>query len=102
MKKKQIQKCFSEVKVFFLVVVLLGFFGLSLHAQEREITGQVVDEQGVPLVGASVIQKGTNNGAQTDFDGNFSIIYAMRATFSSYLSLVLRRLKRHYHNKIIL
>tara|TARA_R110002096_G_scaffold234356_11_gene424419 strand:- start:2787 stop:5879 length:3093 start_codon:yes stop_codon:yes gene_type:complete len=60
-------------KGVFLVVVLLGFFGLSLHAQEREITGQVVDEQGVPLVGASVIQKGTNNGAQTDFDGNFSI-----------------------------
>jgi len=37
------------------------------------INGTVTDENGQPLPGASVIEKGTNNGTQTDFDGNFEI-----------------------------
>ncbi|SNZ00470.1 SusC/RagA family TonB-linked outer membrane protein [Flagellimonas pacifica] len=41
--------------------------------QDQAITGQVVDEDGQPLPGATVIEKGTNNGTQTDFDGNYSI-----------------------------
>jgi TonB-linked SusC/RagA family outer membrane protein len=41
--------------------------------QEREITGTVVDSSGTPLLGASVIIKGTSQGTATDFDGNFKI-----------------------------
>ncbi|WP_405380823.1 SusC/RagA family TonB-linked outer membrane protein [Maribacter sp. LLG6340-A2] len=41
--------------------------------QIQTITGSVTDEKGVPLPGASVLEKGTLNGTQTDFDGNFSI-----------------------------
>ncbi|MEL7271376.1 MAG: TonB-dependent receptor [Bacteroidota bacterium] len=37
------------------------------------VTGTVNDEEGVPLPGANVIEKGTTNGTQTDFDGNFSL-----------------------------
>ncbi len=37
------------------------------------VTGQITDENGVPLAGASVLEKGTGNGTITDFDGNFSI-----------------------------
>jgi len=37
------------------------------------VTGQVTDENGVPLPGASVMEKGKNNGTITDFDGNYSI-----------------------------
>ncbi|BFP40137.1 TonB-dependent receptor [Flavobacteriaceae bacterium GF1] len=40
---------------------------------QQTITGTVVDDAGVPLPGATVIEKGTSNGAQTDFDGNFSL-----------------------------
>ena len=36
------------------------------------VTGTVVDKSGEPVIGASVIQKGTSNGAITDLDGNFS------------------------------
>ncbi len=42
-------------------------------AQERTITGTVVDEDGLPLPGVTVLIKGTNTGTQTDFDGNYSI-----------------------------
>ncbi|MBD0777374.1 TonB-dependent receptor [Maribacter sp. ANRC-HE7] len=41
--------------------------------QEGVIKGLVVDSDGNPLPGATVIEKGTNNGTTTDFDGNFSL-----------------------------
>ena len=37
------------------------------------ITGNVTDIDGEPLVGANIIEKGTTNGTQTDFDGNYSL-----------------------------
>ncbi len=40
---------------------------------QNTVTGTVVDFQGMPLLGANVLVKGTTVGAQTDFDGNFSI-----------------------------
>lgn len=41
--------------------------------QMKTIQGKVSDSQGEPLIGASVIAKGTNNGVTTDIDGNFRI-----------------------------
>ena len=41
--------------------------------QELQISGLVVDKDGSPLPGASVLEKGTINGTVTDFDGNFSL-----------------------------
>ena len=41
--------------------------------QERSISGQVLDAFGESVIGANVIEKGTNNGTVTDIDGNFSI-----------------------------
>ena len=40
--------------------------------QTKQATGQVSDSQG-PLIGATVMEKGTNNGTVTDFNGNFSL-----------------------------
>lgn len=40
--------------------------------QAKKITGTVVDAMG-PVIGASVVVKGTTNGVATDFDGNFSL-----------------------------
>ncbi|MGI9550519.1 MAG: carboxypeptidase-like regulatory domain-containing protein, partial [Aurantibacter sp.] len=41
--------------------------------QDHTITGTITDENGTPLVGANILEKGTLNGTQTDFDGNFTI-----------------------------
>ena len=41
--------------------------------QGKVVTGTVVDEAGIPVIGANVIQKGTTNGVITDLDGNFSL-----------------------------
>lgn len=39
--------------------------------QQRTIKGVVLDEAGIPIIGANVVQKGTTNGVITDLDGNF-------------------------------
>jgi TonB-linked SusC/RagA family outer membrane protein len=41
--------------------------------QQAEIIGTVADQDGTPLPGASILEKGTTNGTQSDFDGNFVI-----------------------------
>ena len=56
------------------VIALSLLVGATLSAQERvTLTGQVVDDYNEPLIGAGVVQQGTNNGAITDLDGNYTI-----------------------------
>ncbi len=61
---------------------LLSFLALMLctamYAQ-TEITGTVVDDFGEGVIGATVKEKGTGNGAVTDFDGNFKVKVAKGA-----------------------
>ena len=45
---------------------------LEAVQQAKKITGTVVDSEG-PIIGATVMEKGTSNGAVTDLDGNFTI-----------------------------
>ncbi|SHJ25633.1 TonB-dependent receptor [Pseudozobellia thermophila] len=59
------------MKNLFLTFYLLVLGGLGLAS--AQITGTVLDEDGAPLPGASVVVKGTTTGSTTDFDGNFSI-----------------------------
>ena len=40
---------------------------------QTTVTGTVTDSNGVPLPGANVVEKGTTNGVQTDFDGNYAL-----------------------------
>ena len=47
--------------------------------QTQQATGHVEDSQG-PLIGATVMEKGTNNGTVTDFEGNFSLSVKPGAT----------------------
>ncbi len=62
--------------IFAFGRLLLVFFGLlaatSLMAQ-RTVSGTVKDADGAPIVGASVIVKGTSNGTVTDLDGKYSL-----------------------------
>ena len=50
----------------------------SLQSQQNngkfKITGNVTDNNGEPIIGASVVVNGTKNGTVTDIDGNFSIV----------------------------
>ncbi|MEO5788930.1 MAG: TonB-dependent receptor [Gelidibacter sp.] len=50
--------------------------GESPIKPQHEIKGNVTDNYGAGLPGASVVEKGTTNGVQTDFDGNFTLSVA--------------------------
>ena len=41
--------------------------------QAQTVKGTVTDSSGEPIIGATVLEKGTKNAAVTDFDGNYSI-----------------------------
>jgi hypothetical protein len=41
--------------------------------QQKNITGQVNDENGLPLPGVTILEKGSKNATLTDFDGKFTL-----------------------------
>ena len=57
--------------VRYALVSMLLFYCAALQAQS--VTGNVKDSMGEPVIGATVMEKGTKNGTVTDFDGNFTI-----------------------------
>ncbi len=62
--------------------------------QTSTVTGQVLDENGDPLIGATVNVKGTNVATATDFDGRFSISAPQGSTLAvSYLGYYARNVR---------
>ena len=56
-----------------IVAFLLAFTVSIISYSQVTFSGKVVDENSVPLPGASVVVKGGSTGVATDFDGNFEI-----------------------------
>ncbi|MBA2744998.1 MAG: SusC/RagA family TonB-linked outer membrane protein, partial [Flavisolibacter sp.] len=56
-----------------LLLGLLMFFALTSIAQQRTVTGVIMDDKGVPLSGVSVTVKGTTTGTITSSNGAFSL-----------------------------
>lgn len=63
-----------KINYKYLCLMALITLSTSLFSQEMTVSGTVTDDQGIPLLGANVIVKGTTRGVQTDFDGNYSIL----------------------------
>lgn len=60
-------------KKLCLLMLLLMSCHLNMLAQDKTITGVVLDKTGESIIGASVLVKGTTNGTITDVDGNFTL-----------------------------
>lgn len=93
------QRRFSQ---FLLLMLLVPGGGLAFANSHREATsnalsalqqtgkittkGSIVDAKGEPLIGVSILEKGTTNGTITDFDGNFTLQVSPNATIEfSYI-----------------
>ncbi|WP_287677004.1 TonB-dependent receptor [Bacteroides sp.] len=72
----------SYSKVMQLVLLLSFMCPILGFAQNIEITGTVLDGSKMPIIGASVLEKGTTNGIITDFDGNFNLSVSPNGTLS--------------------
>lgn len=67
-----------KLRFFYFLCLLCT---LTAWAQDAaQVNGTVTDETGMPVPGASVLEKGTNNGTTTDIDGKFTINVAPTAT----------------------
>ena len=70
--------------------------------QTRQASGHVTDSQG-PLIGATVMEKGTTNGTVTDFGGNFTLNVKPGATLViSYVGYETQEVKESSHVSVIL
>ena len=94
---------------YCLSLVLLALFGMAIPysvnaaenvpssqstQQAKKITGKVVDAAGEPIIGASVLVKGSGTGAVTDIDGRFSVEAPVGSTlevsFIGYKSVTIK------------
>lgn len=92
-------KLSSAVSAFFIVC----FFTISprVLAQNSTLNGTVTDDKGTPLIGVTVLEKGTNNGTITDIEGNFSISTPPNAIITfTYIGFASREVERSNKNFI--
>ena len=62
-------------KIYILILALV-----SINFATSQVTGKVSGADGTPITGVNVVEKGTSNGAISDFDGNYEISAASNAT----------------------
>lgn len=80
----------DSIKRLILSVLSLMVAVPLLFAQNTvQVSGKVVDIQNEPMIGVSVLEKGTTNGTITDFDGNYQISVRQGATLVfSYIGYI--------------
>ena len=88
------QKTLSAQSLFRRL--MLSFFFLlasTLTFAQTEVSGTIVDNTGEPIIGATIMEKGTSNGTISDIDGNFHLKTASGATLIiSYIGFETQKL----------
>ncbi|MCB0683069.1 MAG: carboxypeptidase-like regulatory domain-containing protein, partial [Saprospiraceae bacterium] len=81
-----------EKQLLLIITFLITLSGFRLAAQQT-VMGTVTDEDGVPLIGVTILEEGTTNGVVTDIDGRYSIeVSGPEAVLTfSYVGLVSNR-----------
>ena len=86
-----LMKTFINVKNMRVLLIMLFAF-LSVNAIAQNITGTVKDNLGEPVIGASVMEKGTSNGTITDVNGQFTLRasgkYPIEVSYIGYVKQV--------------
>ncbi len=95
LRKKTRKNGILLLALTFVVTIFSPLYALTNHPEyskaailqsKQKIEGVVMDEQGEPITGANVIEKGTTNGTVTDIDGKFTLNVSDNATLViSYL-----------------
>lgn len=70
--KREKAGAFSPLRKVFLTLVAM-LLAIPAFAQNIDVSGTVLDDQGEPLIGVTVMVEGSSNGTATDFDGNYSL-----------------------------
>lgn len=68
------------------IVIKKGNQQTASSEKKKKVTGIVMDANGEPIIGATVVEKGTTNGTVTDFDGNYALELSESGTLAvSYI-----------------
>ena len=59
------------MKKKFIFLISLFFVNLGIMFAQIPVSGNVIDETGEPVIGATILIRGTSQGTVTDIDGNF-------------------------------
>ena len=87
------------------LIILCLFIGIGAAiAQTMKVKGIVTDEAGEPIVGASILVKGTTTGVTTDFDGKFELTAPNNKSVLviSYIGYKTQELKVSANMKVVL
>lgn len=90
MKEKKTKKK-EWLKLFLLFMLTFGIHSYLFAQATGDVTiqGNIKDEYGEPVIGASILEKGTTNGTISDFDGNFTLSTKANAVLSvSYIGYI--------------
>ena len=76
---------------------------IGSEIQGFQISGSITDINGQPLVGATIIEKGTSNGASSDFDGNFRLttVDGNSILVVSYIGFATQEIALNGENQIV-
>lgn len=89
----------KRFSILFFVLLL----SVSAFSQKVSISGEVIDKQNEPVIGATVKEHGTTNGVVTDIDGKFSIQVGKNAVFDiSYIGYKTKSVRATQGMKIVL
>lgn len=74
-KKVPLKHFLSKMKMLFFLLIAATLFSVANAAdqQKKTLSGIISDVSGAPLVGASIVEKGTTNGTLTNMSGMFSL-----------------------------
>ena len=96
----QLQNVLKKALCAFCLILAGGSIAF---AQDLNVRGKVVDQSGLPLIGAGVMQVGTTNGVITDMDGNFTITVPEGSTLEiSYVSYLTQQLPAQAEMNVVL
>lgn len=83
MKNNEVKRWILWIFLFLVQIPLLSAQG------QIKISGKIVDQNNDPMIGVSVLEKGTSNGTITDFDGNYVLPLKRAATILySYIGYI--------------
>mgnify|MGYP001165960979 CR=1 FL=1 len=106
-KEKISSKCNFKVEFFMkrklMLFLSLLFISVGIATAQTQVRGVVVDEAGEPVIGATVLIKGTSQGTVTDFDGNFALSVPANARLVvSYVGYVTQELAATANMRIVM
>lgn len=93
----------GKLSIKFILTVFCFIFNMAMVMAQTSVKGTVTDNNGEPMIGVSVLEKGTANGVITDLDGNFALrVNRGSILVFSYVGYVTQELKASANMKVTL